>query len=111
MPVLPPDTAVSDAIVADIYQSSCLEIKQLHELSVHPPVPVVDPLRLAEVRSILGGLVALVGRSGFPEGRADRISTANFVYDTAMLCGKSLKEALGLPQVPQKPSSAPSKAG
>ncbi|MCI4364220.1 MAG: hypothetical protein L3K13_08015 [Thermoplasmata archaeon] len=100
-PLLATDTRLSDAGIEGVYQTNYQGLKQLFALVDNPPVAVTDPVRLSSVRTVLGGLLELLDRSGVPSEREDRILRTNLMYDALILSLDTIKRSLDMPSVPK----------
>ncbi|MCI4346791.1 MAG: hypothetical protein L3K07_08605 [Thermoplasmata archaeon] len=101
VPLLLADTALTDAAIEGVYKTNYEGLRELRALADQPPVAVTDPLRLAGVRTLLGGLLDLLDHTGLPAGRDARIAGTNLMYDTLIISLDQLKGSLDLPRVPQ----------
>ena len=104
MPLIDPASDLPEPIVRGVFASNRDELRELLEMVRSPRDPVRFPMRLAQVASLLEGILAQFESEGAPRDRAALIRATNLSYDAMILAIEATKASLDVPTVPRRRS-------
>lgn len=107
MPLLYPDTKVSQEGMSALFRDFLQELSAERKLLENPPAPVLEPHRLQNVRQLVDDLLALleaIDPKTLP--REDLRRWVNLQYGSSQVVVDCLKTCLEMPKVP-RPRSRP----
>ncbi|MHB1434919.1 MAG: hypothetical protein ACYCPN_00935 [Thermoplasmata archaeon] len=108
MPLLAETTELSDTAIDRMGDELSQELTELLPRITDPQVEVIDPMRLATLKSLVEGALRWVRSIPPGASRTDRIARVNLAYDLVVLSIELLKGATAIPKVPRPRNPPPS---